>query len=88
MSFSLDDFQTINDNEVAKCSFPLYINNPFNKANITLISSKKVLAFTFMGVLMLYVLYSSIIDTKDFLLRAQINYDDNTYRSRPYFFSP
>ena len=87
MSFSLDDFQSINDNEVAECSLPLYIS-PFNKENIAFISSKKVLAFTFMGVLMLYVLYSSIIDTKEFLLRSQINDDDNTYRSRPYFFSP
>ena len=87
MSFSLDDFQTINDNEVAKCSFPLYVNY-FNKENIGLILNKKVLVFTLMGGLMLYVLYSSIIDTKEFLLRSQINDDDNTYRSRPYFFSP
>ena len=87
MSFSLDDFQSINDNEVAECSLPLYIS-PFNKENIGLILNKKVLVFTFMGVLMLYVLYSSIIDTKEFLLRSQINDDDNTYRSRPYFFSP
>jgi hypothetical protein len=87
MSFSLDDFQTINDNEVAECSFPLYVNY-FNKENIGLILNKKVLVFTLMGGLMLYVLYSSIIDTKEFLLRAQINDDDNTYRSRPYFFSP
>jgi hypothetical protein len=86
MSILLHKFQTINDNEIAESSLPLFISTS-NNSNTTIISNKKIFAVLFINCLLLYFLFYNIIETKQFLLRSQINDDDNLYRSREYFFS-
>jgi hypothetical protein len=77
----LQEFQNINDNTIDESLLPLYVT-PYSKSKSVIIFRKKVFILIFIGFLMLYILFSSIIEAKNFRLRSQINDDDNIYRSR------
>jgi hypothetical protein len=85
MSILLQEFQNINDNTFDENLLPLYVT-PYSKSNSVIIFRKKIFILIFIGFLMLYVLFSSIIEAKHFRLRSQINDDDYIYRSREEMF--
>ena len=75
MSILLNDFQSINGNEIAECALP----PAYNGANI-FITSKKVIGLSVICFVITYLLFYNIIKSENFLLRSQINDDDIIYK--------
>jgi hypothetical protein len=75
MSIFLNEFQSINGNEIAECA----LSPAYNGANI-FITSKKVLGLSVICFVITYLLFYNIIKSKHFLLRSQINDDDIIYK--------
>ena len=72
MSILLDDFQSINGNEIS-------LPPAYNGANI-FISSKKFIGLSVICFVITYLLFYNMIKFESFLLRSQINDDDIIYK--------
>ena len=75
MSIFLNEFQSINGNEIAECALP----PAYNGANIFM-SNKNVVGLSVICFVITYLLFYNIIKSEHFLLRSQINDDDIIYK--------